>query len=166
MPSASEWVRKRAAVRTKRRSAHPSQVELRLALFLDLPSLADFARPIQAERGILEKSPRLGSRDIPLHEFDLAQGRHAVPGVEGSNRYASKRDVRRNGGGRNVKLKIAMADAKGTAPSIRSDEPDDAEARRGYHRGTRRGWRVSVPSGLRQMPLLPPRRGVPALADN
>jgi hypothetical protein len=40
------------------------------------------ATTIQAERGILEKSPPQGGRDIPLHEFDRAQGRHAVPGVK------------------------------------------------------------------------------------
>jgi hypothetical protein len=80
-------------------------------------------------------------------------------------------DMRSNGmfaetGGGYVKLKIVMADAKATAPSLRVDGPDDAEARGGDQCGAPRGWWVSILSGSRQMPLLPPRRGVPALGDN
>ena len=78
--------------------------------------------------------------------LDLAQGRHALPDVESiAARRASERNIRGNAGGRYVKLKIVMADAKATAPSVRADGPDDAEARCGHQYGAPRGWWVSFP---------------------
>ena len=88
---------------------------------------------------------RLPARPRRSH-LDLPQGRHAVPDVESiAARRASERNIRGNAGGRYVKLKIAMADAKATAPSVRADGPDDAEARCGHQYGAPRGWWVSLP---------------------
>ena len=80
------------------------------------------------------------SPQVLAAEFDLAQGRRAVP--EATMR--SNENTRRKAGGGYVKLKIAMANANATAPSVRADGPDDAEARRGHQRGTPRGWWVSL----------------------